>query len=457
MTGADRLDSTRNGAAVAPWREKWPVKAFFVVSVALLFLGFFRNQWGAARDGKFRNFQRDSEILVIGRLVESRQHGIFSSAGFLGAGDVEQHTVKEEERFFDYQYEVYLSGGAFDTVSTYRSQSGGQGWLFSALDALSPSTPWVNLRLFHVLTSLALAVALALLVQWALLEFGWISAAVMLISALASPWLTVYGRNLFYVAGFYYLPMAAATVYLARNSERQGRLRLGLAGVLFGTVAAKCLLNGYDYILPSAGMPAIPIVFYAVRDRWQRSEFIRQAALAATAALVAIVLTLALLAAQNAILSGSFTDGVRLIMGRLAQRTGATSDSAAGGSAGIPVNTLEILRTYVVSDLAVGQTSLRFLDLIALYGAATAVYFLRERLLPIGPQTTRNGRALIAATWLSILSPILWYTIFKGQAYFHTHTNFLAWYMPFTLLGFALCGFVVQVLLFRAPRDAART
>ena len=55
-----------------------------------------------------------------------------------------------------------------------------------------------------------------------------------------------------------------------------------------------------------------------------------------------------------------------------------------------------------------------------------------------------RARGQKGVTWLSILSPITWFILFKGQAYIHTHTNYLAWHMPFTFFGFALCGFVLR-------------
>ena len=50
----------------------------------------------------------------------------------------------------------------------------------------------------------------------------------------------------------------------------------------------------------------------------------------------------------------------------------------------------------------------------------------------------------MATTWLSILSPVSWFLIFKGQAYVHTFTNYLAWHMPFTLFGYAMCAYLVR-------------
>ena len=52
----------------------------------LLFFGFLFNLWHVAEQEWFSGHQRDTESLVIGRMVKSRQDGIFSAGGLNGAG-----------------------------------------------------------------------------------------------------------------------------------------------------------------------------------------------------------------------------------------------------------------------------------------------------------------------------------------------------------------------------------
>ena len=68
-------------------RSRWfGIGCLFLFSSALLFLGFYRNQWNVMREKKFKEFQTDSESLVIARMVESRQNGLGSENGLLGLG-----------------------------------------------------------------------------------------------------------------------------------------------------------------------------------------------------------------------------------------------------------------------------------------------------------------------------------------------------------------------------------
>jgi hypothetical protein len=71
------------------------------------------------------------------------------------------------------------------------------------------------------------------------------------------------------------------------------------------------------------------------------------------------------------------------------------------------------------------------------------LFFLRKRL---GSEREKQcSIALIIATWFSILAPLSWFVIFKAHSYIHTHMNYIVWQMPFTLLGFAVCGLVVKI------------
>ena len=93
-------------------------------------LGFYRNQWSVVREKRFKEFQLDSESLVIARMVESRQHGILSQNGLLGWGDVDPSDLNQSD--YDHQYESFCRTGAFGTYSLYKSASGCAGLRSSA-------------------------------------------------------------------------------------------------------------------------------------------------------------------------------------------------------------------------------------------------------------------------------------------------------------------------------------
>ncbi len=422
-----------------------PIILLFLLSAGLMFLGFYRDQWNVVREKKFKNFQTDSESLVMGRMVESRQNGIFSRGGLLGWGDANPLDLNEAD--YVHQYDAYLAGQVFQTYSVYKSQVGLQAILFSTLDSASPFSPAQNLRLFRMLTALLLATTLSLFTVWLFLEFGPVPALLVLMTTLISQWITLFGRNLFYFAWAFYLPMILMSFYLAWEG-RGGKTSNGrLALVAFAGAALKCLFNGYDFIIPSLAMISVPLVYYAGRDGWRLKELARRFSLLAISSLAGVLLSLAILALQLQTISGSFGEAVTYILNTLSRRTYGDPSRFPLYAESLKADPFSVLWTYLSQDTAIAVLGLRFLDLIVLFAAFTLIYLLLESRQKGHLIGRDKGFALIAATWFSLLSPLTWYLLFKGQAYVHTHTNYLAWHMPFTLFGFALCGFVLQSLI----------
>ena len=125
------------------------------LSIGLLFFGFLSNVWHVAEQQWFDTHQRDTESLIIGRMVKSRQDGIFSVGGLTGAGimtNIQQDWISSNQ--IDNQYAAYLNGGSFDKFSPYMSQPGGQGIIFSLFDRFIPLSFQIKLWSFYVLTAL---------------------------------------------------------------------------------------------------------------------------------------------------------------------------------------------------------------------------------------------------------------------------------------------------------------
>ncbi len=427
---------------------------FLTATVVVLFLGLYRNQWSVVREKRFREFQLDSESLVIARMVESRQHGIFSQNALLGWGDADPTDLNQAD--YDHQYDTFLSGGRFGTYSLYKSATGAQALLFSGLNRISPSAPASDLRNFRVLVALLLAFVLAAFIAWALYEFGWATAGFLVVTTVVSQWITLFGRNLFYFIWASYLPLALTTGYLAWRSWRGGRLSHGLAAVVFGGVLFKCLTNGYDFIIPALAMPVIPFVYYAARDSWSRN-LLAKTALGLFAGIAAAVgVSLVVLALQLQLSEGSFVGGLTSIFNTFGRRTYANPELFPAYAESLRANPWAVVWTYISEDSAIAILGVRFLDLILIAAGITLLYLVLERLKPEVISHVSKSRALITATWFSLLFPLAWFFLFKGQAYVHTHTNYLAWHMPFALYAYALCAWLLERLLAGLWRLAPR-
>lgn len=440
-----------------------PKPLLFILSTLLLFLGFDRNLLGLVPDEAFANFDKGSESLVIGRLVWTQQHGFFADGALLGTGDSPTPIIGDAE--FDHQYKTYLADGEFQTYMLYKSQSGGQAWVFSLLDSLSPFAASTNLRLFRALTALLTAATLAALILWFYLQFGWLRALTVLLTSLLSQWLTLFGRNLFYSVWDYFLPMVAALFLLDRESrgralnEPRFYLTVGLLLLLKG------FLSGYDFLLPPMGMVATALVYYALKDQWGLWKFTRRLLWTGLACALGVLASFAILAAQIGSVTGNFTDGLVHILNTMGRRTFGTpldptqSDFFAQGQNADLFTVISSIakKTAIVAGI-------RFSHIFLLFAAVTILTFLvlYLRRNPTRPSDTlpkwggagQNARALLITTWVSFLSPLAWLVIFKAHAYYHPFTTAIIWHMPTMFFGYALCGLLPTLFFKKTTRSA---
>lgn len=380
----------------------------------------------------------------MARMVESRDHGIFSHNGLLGRGDATLEDLSEP--VYAHQYDVFLSGGVFQYYSLYKSASGGQAFFFSLLHGLSPLAAKSELGVFRALLALMMALTLALFIAWLAEEFDVVTAVFVGFLAALSPWLTLFAHNMFYFIWASFLPLGLMAWLLARQSRMDRPWVFGPAVLASAAILFKCVMNGYDFIIAALSMPVIPFFYYAIRDHWDGSRFVRQAGLLFAGIAAAVVLSILLLAWQLAASEGGFISALANILATLGRRTYFADPRLLPDYAAAVRATpwWDVLWTYAVQDSAVGWIRLSFLGLIGLFAAATIAYLPLRRTRPDLIANKDKSRALIAVTWLALLVPVSWFVLFKGQAVVHTHTNFLAWYMPFTLFGTAMMAWLVR-------------
>ncbi len=428
--------------------------ALWALSIGLLCFGFLFNAWHIAEQEWFDTHQRDTESLIIGRMVKSRQDGIFSVGGLTGAGittNIQQDWISENQ--IDNQYAAYLNSGSFDKFSPYMSQPGGQGIIFSLLDGLIPLSPQVKLWLFYVLTALLSAIALTLIVNWFYEEFGGWVAIFVVGSAVLAQWLTVFGKNLWWSLWAFYLPMIAILYFLKRYRGPENRQFIRLGILIFGAVSIKCFINGYEYITTTLVMMVTPCVYYVILDKWSKHQCVKSVLAAGLGSGVAIFFSLIMLCFQIGAAKDGFMDGVAHVLWSFGKRTyGEVGDYPAVYAASLEAGTIGVVITYMngiffdfnnylsvpnsfISNLLL---KIRYIYLIVLFIAMSALLFLRGQKMIVAQR--RQEIALIWTAWFSILAPLSWFVIFKAHSYIHIHMSFLLWQMPFTLFGFALFG-----------------
>ena len=430
----------------------------WAIPILLLFFGFLFNAWRVAEQQWFDTHQRDTESLVIGRMVKSRQDGIFSAGGLNGAGvttNVQQDWISSNQ--IDNQYAAYLNGGSFDQFSTYMSQPAGQGMLFSLLDRIIPLSPRIKLWAFYVLTVLLSAIALTSIIGWFYEEFGGWVAIFVIGSAVLSQWLTVFGKNIWWSLWAFYLPMIVVMYFFKRNRIPSNRQYLWFGSLIFISVSIKCFINGYEYITTTLVMMVTPCIYYAILDKWNGRQSVKWTLAAGFGSGVAIFFSLIMLCFQIGATKDGFMDGVAHVIWSFGKRTyGEVESYPPVYAASLQAGTVGVVITYMkgiffdfnnyLPDMNAFVSNfllkIRYIYLIVLFLVMSALLLRSSKKVAV--ERRRHYTALIWTTWFSILAPLSWFIIFKAHSYIHIHMSFLLWQMPFTFFGFAVFGTAVM-------------
>ena len=453
-------------------------KAFFHKSVFLLLLtiitlqlGFFSNFWNIADHNWFQNFQRSSESLIVGRLALSDREGIFYNNGLPGRY-YEDNTVisffenglpnkfKGDEKFYD-QAKYYenpqleMDPASFESYKTHPS---GQGFLFSLLSKISPLDNSYNLQLFKFLTALLMCVVLFFMLLWVSRNHGFYTALVVLFFLMISPWITVFARNLYWVAAVLYLPFIAVLWLLHLESVKKNIHFTfnSMFGIYFFLVLIKCIFSGFELISTALIMSVTPLVYYFIKDKWVIKKLITRLLSAVLGSLSAISVTFFILSYQLSTITGSFSNGLKYILYSYTKRTSGNSGAFPKRyRQSLDSTVTEVLEKYWngtaidlnshISSTWENLLRIEFGELIiAFLVFSLAFLFILKYFKPTIGQSS-NTLALLITTWFSVLAPLSWFVIFKGHSYIHTHTNFIAWYMPFCIFGFAIIGGVTEI------------
>ena len=425
------------------------------VSTAILFIGFFSNGWKVADQKWFVNHQRDMESHIIGRIVQSNQEGLFSYGGLTGLGSRNKVPVDYFDRPFDFQYAAHFFGLKFGAYTTYNSQIGGQGMLFSILDKIIPLPAPKKLPIYHALTALLSALTISFILLWFYWELGLFVCISVLASVIFSQWLVVFGKNLWWVMWAFYLPMVLIMHYLKRYRTATAWNFKIFGSLVFLAVLIKCFFNGYEYITTTLVMMMVPFVYYCVLDKLELRTILGGVLTAVISSFFAISLTLCILCIQIASVEGGFSKGVEHIVYSLQKRTYGGGNHAFSPQV---LTSLDASTTEVVNDYLQGTFfdlnnyfsssnsfisrsifNVSYVNLIGLFLLISA-YLTIRRYIPVAKKEWQTDSALTIATWFSAAAPLSWFIFFKAHSYIHTHMNYIVWQMPFTMFGFAVCG-----------------
>jgi hypothetical protein len=68
----------------------------------------------------------------------------------------------------------------------------------------------------------------------------------------------------------------------------------------------------------------------------------------------------------------------------------------------------------------------------------------------------KKHKAIVFATWFSIVAPLSWFFLFIQHSNIHYHLNFIVWYIPFLPLGVLCFGILINIFIERFTKSISR-
>jgi len=457
-------------------KEEFSSKYILLFSVFIIVatLNFRYNIVNGSRQDWFDGFQYDSESLVVGRLAKSQSEGLFSHAGFLGwvnpvkgqkplFGEGFDCTIPRGEYLnkYEYQYYLYKEKRIYNGFEGYYSQAAGQAALYTGICKVFSLSGYAAIDLLYWFNSFMMALTLAIILIWVKKKWSFATILVCILGILFSQWITVFARNLYWVLWVYYLPFITNLIFLNKSEKMklsEKKILWGIFFIIFGTVFVKCLLTGFEYITTTLVMVIVPFIFYAIYGNQNWKLIIRRLSIASVGSLMAVLITIILLAYQLSFVKGSFTEGVNYILYSFGKRThGNPANFDVLYINSLQSNTFDVFLLYwkgQLFDLS-HWFSHTWLQKISRINFGTAIiFFLVLSFIVIFSKQMKHDRlfykrqfALVVTLWFSILAPLSWFIVFKAHSYEHTHMNHIVWHMPFVILGYILTGSVIWFYL----------
>jgi hypothetical protein len=422
---------------------------FYFTAFAVMVWAFYTNLFGILNPS-FKDFQKDDEGLVIGRIILSKNYGIFENSGLDGTigswGDPK----------YD-QHKIYLNNTPINKneFHAYQSQIGGQGFFFSILDSILPFDNQTKLDFFHLLTSIFTAITFLLFLVWVKKQFGFTTALITLILILLSFWIIIFSDKLWWSLWNFYLPFVFMLFYL--NKQKPEDLKpTKLFFYSFLLLFIKSFFTGYEYITTTLIMLAIPLLYYSILYQWQFKITIHLLLKISIGAILGLLSTISILIFQISNLKHKEMNmnGFEYLYDTLLRRTYDDPNKREGVLyyKSMQSSTWEVLQIYLNGPAYKLKThhfqyEVSFGILIVFFFCITLFYFAFKNKTSFFIANKNKYKALIIAFWVSISAPISWFIIFKSHSYIHTHMNFIIWYLPFALLGYVLIGCICSDII----------
>ena len=407
----------------------------FLVFVFVLTMAFYQNSFEIASYDQFKNWQNDSEALVLGRLIKSRQSGLTADYGFLQR---EPEWKDNPNRF--------VSGEQVDNFSIYQAQVGLQGLIFGVWDRITPQRNSQTLMQMYLINVMLLASLISMLALWSWSEFNLCAGVFIIVGCIVSPWLTFAAKNLYWVVWTMLAPFI--TMLCLHWSDNYKRKISGWIFFLasFVTILIKSAC-GFEFISAILISIELPTIYYALKEKWDKKRYALRAILVGSGGICGFFTVFLINFWQRSMYSGSIEKAWADLVYNIDKRTGFfATDLTQTYQNSLEQPILKVINTYLRQGTTL-VLDYRMAELILILAIATAALFASSHYCPSIAENRRKMISLSIMSYTALLSPLSWFVLSKGHSFIHTHINYILWYLPCLLLIFSLCGSIITYVI----------
>lgn len=430
-----------------------------IVMGIILFISYAFNIFHIETNHNYRFFDRGDESNVISRLLKNNVDGIFSEGSLTGGYKNYQYYLKTNEdlplilkfdstslpnkytyllfsqRYDDYIKERTTYGGKYDV---YKSQPGGQAFMYGILDKILPFNNQNKLFLFRSITIFLSVLVFILFIKWTTFFWGKTTGYITFFLILITPGFFSFAYNLWWTLWSYYIPFIILTIYVTNAILKDKKLNNQLYALAALTAFLKFFFTGAEFISTTLVMSVCPIIFYLIYTQTKIKESIIVLAKSSIFLLLGIILGMALLICQIRLLEGNWSDAFNHIIISFIKRS-IYAESIDNSMSFLDLLKLFFKYKYIYHE-SIPSLNIPYGVPIILVISICIFYLVRK-------DKRNNINSLAITTLISLLAPLSWMILFKQHSISHYMIDYIIWYMPFLLYGYIMISIAFRDLI----------
>ncbi|MCI0508407.1 MAG: hypothetical protein L0Z73_20225 [Gammaproteobacteria bacterium] len=204
---------------------------------------------------------------------------------------------------------------------------------------------------------------------------------------------------------------------------------------------------GYEFISTVLVSVLVPVVFFSVKNSWTTKILLSRGVVISLFGLLGFAFAFILHVYQITLATGSAEQALSIIQGRITANTYYEHELQVNLPPYELQKTfmfLDIIKEYFLRGGGSFRLKIPYLIWVLVFLYITYKVYSDKFELPELKKSNPIVKALIIATWVSILAPLSWFILAMNHSHIHTNINIVLWHLPFMIFGFALLGYVLR-------------